>query len=158
MSINKVMITGNLTRDAELRQTPSGTSILSFGVAVNDRRRNQQTGEWEDYANFIECTIFGRRAQALSQYLVKGTKVAIEGRLHYSSWEDRNSGQRRSKVDVTVDEIEFMSSRNGGGSGSSYGGGSSYGNASYNNAPAQRSQNIPEPPAPSAYDDEDIPF
>ena len=158
MSINKVMITGNLTRDAELRQTPSGTSILSFGVAVNDRRRNQQTGEWEDYANFIECTIFGRRAQALSQYLVKGTKVAIEGRLHYSSWEDRNSGQRRSKVDVTVDEIEFMSSRNGGGSGSSYGGGSSYGNASYNNVPAQRSQNIPEPPAPSAYDDEDIPF
>ena len=111
MSINRVMISGNLTRDAELRTTPSGTSILSFGVAVNDRRRNAN-GEWEDYANFIDCTMFGRRAEALAQYLTKGVKVAIEGRLHYSAWDDRNTGQRRSKVDVTVDELEFMSSRN----------------------------------------------
>lgn len=146
MSINKVMITGNLTRDAELRTTPSGTSVLNMGVAVNDRRRNNQTNEWEDYANFIDCTMFGRRAEALAQYLTKGTKVAIEGRLHYSSWEDRNTGQKRSKVDVTVDEVEFMSSRNSGGNGS----------ASYD-AP-QRSQQMPEPPAPSAYNDEDIPF
>lgn len=153
MSINKVMISGNLTRDAELRTTPGGTAILNFGVAVNDRRRNQQTGEWEDYANFVDCTMFGRRAEALAQYLNKGTKVAIEGRLHYSSWEDRNSGQRRSKLDVTVDELEFMSSRNGGGSYD--GGGSSYGGG---NAQPQRSQSIPEPPAPSAYNDEDIPF
>ena len=160
MSINKVLLTGNLTRDAELRQTPSGTSILNFGVAVNDRRRNQQTGEWEDYANFIDCTMFGRRAEALSQYLVKGTKVAIEGRLHYSSWEDRNTGAKRSKVDVTVDELEFMSSRNsGGGNGGSYNsnGGSYNSGNSYNAAP-QRSRDIPEPPASSAYEDEDIPF
>lgn len=130
MSINKVMITGNLTRDAELRTTPSGTSILNFGVAVNDRRRNQN-GEWEDYANFIDCTMFGRRAESLQNYLKKGLKVAIEGRLHYSSWEDRNTGQRRSKVDVTVDEIEFMSSRGEGGGnygGGNYGGGSYGGN------------------------------
>ena len=172
MSINKVMITGNLTRDSELRQTPGGTSILNFGVAVNDRRRNQQTGEWEDYANYIDCTMFGRRGEALNQYLTKGTKVAVEGRLHYSSWEDRNTGQKRSKVDVTVDELEFMSSRTGGGNGGGYGGGGSYGggggsygggnstggNGGYTNAPAQRSQNIPEPPAPSAYDDDEIPF
>lgn len=155
MSINKVMITGNLTRDAELRSTPSGTSILSLGVAVNDRRRNQQTGDWEDYANFIDCNMFGRRADALAPYLKKGTKVAIEGRLHYSSWEDRNTGQRRSKVDVTIDELEFMSSRNSaGGNGGSYGGG----DGSYNASAQQRSQTIPEPPAPSAYNDEDIPF
>ncbi len=160
MSINKVLISGNLTRDAELRSTASGTSILAFGVAVNDRRRNQN-GEWEDYANFVDCTMFGRRADALAQYLTKGTKVAIEGRLHYSSWEDRNGGGRRSKLDVTVDEIEFMSSRNGGGNGGnnaapSYGGGNSnqYGNASSN----QRSQYISEAPAPAAYNDEDIPF
>lgn len=159
MSINKVMISGNLTRDAELRSTPSGTAILSLGVAVNDRRRNNATGEWEDYANFIDCNMFGRRAEALAQYLTKGTKVAIEGRLHYSSWDDRNTGQRRSKVDVTIDELEFMSSRNGGGNGGSYGGGNSYGgNGGSYNAPAQRSQVIPEPPAPSAYNDEDIPF
>lgn len=169
MSINRVMISGNLTRDAELRTTPSGTSILSFGVAVNDRRRNQN-GEWEDYANFIDCTMFGRRAEALAQYLTKGVKVAIEGRLHYSSWEDRNSGQRRSKVDVTVDELEFMSSRNGGGgqnydAGNSYGGGNNYGGqnagGNYGGQSYQQPQGnvVPEAaPAPSAYDDSDIPF
>lgn len=178
MSINKVMITGNLTRDAELRTTPSGTSILNLGVAVNDRRRNQN-GEWEDYANFIDCTMFGRRAEALAQYLTKGVKVAIEGRLHYSSWEDRNSGQRRSKVDVTIDELEFMSSRNGGGQGydaggnsygggygnqnagggNNYGNGGGYGGSSFQQQPqSQQGSVVPEPPTPSAYDDSDIPF
>lgn len=161
MSINKVMISGNLTRDAELRSTPSGTSILSFGVAVNDRRRNQN-GEWEDYANFVDCTMFGRRADALSQYLTKGTKVAIEGRLHYSSWEDRNTGARRSKLDVTVDELEFMSSRNNGGNGNGgnqgYGNNQSYGGGNNSAAQQQRSSYIPEAPAPAAYNDEDIPF
>ena len=166
MSINRVMISGNLTRDAELRTTPSGTAILSFGVAVNDRRRNAN-GEWEDYANFIDCTMFGRRAEALAQYLTKGVKVAVEGRLHYSSWEDRNSGQRRSKVDVTVDELEFKSSRNGGGqgydAGSGYGGGNYGGQNAGGNYGGQSYQQpqgnvVPEPPAPSAYDDSDIPF
>lgn len=157
MSINKVLISGNLTRDAELRSTASGTSILAFGVAVNDRRRNQN-GEWEDYANFVDCTMFGRRADALAQYLTKGTKVAIEGRLHYSSWEDRNGGGRRSKLDVTVDELEFMSSRNGSnGSGNNN---QSYAQNSgqYNAGSNQRSQYISEAPAPAAYNDEDIPF
>lgn len=111
MSINKVMITGNLTRDMETSTTAGGTTIGRLGVAVNDRRRNQN-GEWEDYANFVDCTLFGRRADALAQYLTKGTKVAIDGRLHYSSWE--KDGQKRSKLDVTVDEIEFMSTRQGG--------------------------------------------
>lgn len=187
MSINRVMISGNLTRDAELRTTPSGTSILSFGVAVNDRRRNAN-GEWEDYPNFIDCTMFGRRAESLQNYLKKGLKVAIEGRLHYSSWEDRNSGQRRSKIDVTVDELEFMSSRGdsnnnsyGSQQGSNYGAqqdgydngsqgghdggyqnsGAAYGGGQSNyDAPAQRSQepNISEAPTPGAYNDEDIPF
>ena len=112
MSINKVLISGNLTRDAELRATSGGMSILSFGVAVNDRRKNSQTGEWEDYANFIDCTLFGKRAEALAQYLTKGLKVTVEGKLHYSSWDDCNGGGKRSKLDVTVDEIELMSSRN----------------------------------------------
>lgn len=166
MSINRVMISGNLTRDAELRTTPSGTSILSFGVAVNDRRRNAN-GEWEDYANFIDCTMFGRRAEALAQYLTKGVKVAIEGRLHYSAWDDRNTGQRRSKVDVTVDELEFMSPRNGGGqgydAGGNYGGGNYGGQNAGGNYGGQSYQQpqgnvVPEPPTPSAYDDSDIPF
>jgi single-strand DNA-binding protein len=108
MSINIVSISGNLTRDAELRTLDSGTTVANIGVAVNDRRKNQHTGEWEDYANFIDCKLFGRRAEALAPKLAKGTKVAISGRLHYSSWEDRNTGQRRSKLDVIVDEIELM--------------------------------------------------
>lgn len=107
MSINKVIISGNLTRDAELRQTQGGTSVLQMGVAVNDRRKNPSTGEWEDVPNFVDCVLFGTRADKVAQYLAKGTKVAIEGRLRYRAWEQ--DGARRSKLEVVVDEIEFMS-------------------------------------------------
>ena len=109
MSINRVVVSGNLTRDPELRATPGGTQVLGFGVAVNDRRRNQQTGEWEYYPNFIDCTMFGNRAEALSRILRKGMKVAIEGKLRYSSWEDKNGGGRRSKVEIIPDEVVLMS-------------------------------------------------
>ena len=106
MSINRVVISGNLTRDAELRQTASGTSVLTLGVAVNERHKNPN-GQWEDRANFIDCIIFGTRAQAVSKYLSKGSKVSIEGKLRQSTWE--RDGQKRSKIEVVVDEIEFMS-------------------------------------------------
>ncbi len=109
MSINRVLVTGNLTRDPELRATQSGSQVLSFGIAVNDRRKNPQTGEWEDYPNFVDCTMFGTRAEKLANYIAKGSKVAIEGKLRYSSWE--KDGERRSKLEVIVDEIEFMSRR-----------------------------------------------
>ena len=111
MSINRVVITGNLTRDGELRSTQSGMHVLGFGVAVNDRRKNQQTGEWEDYPNYIDCAVFGARAESLSRYLSKGAKVAIEGKLRWSQWE--REGQKRSKIEVIVDEIEFLSARDG---------------------------------------------
>lgn len=122
MSINRVVISGNLTRDGELRSTAGGMSILKMGVAVNDRRKNQQTGEWEDVPNFVDVTMFGARADALAQYLVKGTKVTIEGKLRWSSWETPQ-GEKRSKLEVVVDEIEFMSSRDGGGQGGGFSGG-----------------------------------
>ena len=131
MGINKVMITGNLTRDPELREMPSGMAVLRFCVAVNDRRKNQQTGEWEDYANFVDCTMFGNRATSVSKFINKGSKVAIEGKLNYSTWE--KDGVKRSKLSVNVNEIEFMSRSNGGDGG--YNGG--YNNAAgsgYNNA------------------------
>lgn len=76
-------------------------------MAVNDRRKNQQTGEWEDYPNFVDCTMFGSRAEKVSRYLTKGCKVAVEGKLRYSQWE--RDGQKRSKLEVIVEEIEFMS-------------------------------------------------
>ena len=107
MSINRVIISGNLTRDGELRRTQSGMAILALGVAVNDRRRDPQTGEWGDYANFIDCVMFGSRAEGLANYLTKGTKVAIEGKLRWSQWE--RDGKKRSKIEVIADEIEFMS-------------------------------------------------
>lgn len=107
MSINRVNISGNLTRDPELRATTGGTQVLSFGMAVNDRRKNQQTVEWEDYPNFVDCTMFGSRAEKISRYLTKGCKVAVEGKLRYSQWE--RDGQKRSKLEVIVEEIEFMS-------------------------------------------------
>lgn len=112
MSINRVNISGNLTRDPELRATAGGTQVLSFGVAVNDRRRNAQTGEWEDYPNFVDCTMFGNRAEAVGRFLAKGMKVAIEGKLRYSSWE--RDGQKRSKLEVIVDEIDVMVRREQG--------------------------------------------
>lgn len=112
-NINRVTLSGRLTQDATIRQTPGGTQILSFGIAVNDRRKNPQTGEWEDVPNFIDCIIFGTRGQALMQYLTKGQKIALEGKLRWSSWE--KDGQRRSKIEVIVDEVELMSGMQQGG-------------------------------------------
>lgn len=109
MSINRVVITGNLTYDPSVRETATGTVVLGFGMAVNDRHRNQQTGEWEDYPNFIDCAMFGARAKAVAPYLQKGSKVAVEGRLHWNQWEQ--DGQKKSKVSVVVDNIEFMQGR-----------------------------------------------
>lgn len=110
MSINKVFISGNLTREPELRQTQGGMQILSFGIAVNDRRKSNETGEWEEVPNFVDCIVFGNRADALSRLLRKGMKVSIEGKIRYSSWETRE-GSKRSKIEVAVDEIEFMEQR-----------------------------------------------
>lgn len=113
MSINRVIVSGNLTREPEVRTTASGNPVMGFGIAVNDRRKNSQTGEWEDYPNFIDCTMFGARAQSVSRFLSKGSKVAIEGKLRWSQWEN-NEGQKRSKIEIIVDEIEFMSSISNG--------------------------------------------
>ena len=108
MNINTAIITGNLTRDPELRQTASGTSVLQFSVAVNDRAK--VNGEWTDRANYIDCTMFGTRADSLSKLLHKGSKVAVQGKLHWSSWE--KDGQKRSKVDIWPDTVELLTSRN----------------------------------------------
>lgn len=148
MSINRVIISGNLTRDPELRSTAGGMSILGFGVAVNDRRRNAQTGEWEDYPNYIDCTMFGARAESLSRILTKGMKVSIEGKLRWSQWE--KDGQKRSKIEVIVDELEFMSSRNNNNNNG--GGYSDSGSSNYRSMPA------PVVDASSSIYDEDIPF
>ena len=113
--LNTVSIGGNLCRNAELRATASGMVVLTFGVAVNESRKNQQTGEYEDYPNYVDCTMFGRRAESVSRYLTKGTYVALTGRLHQNRWQNKD-GQNRSKLEVTVDNIHFESrgERDGG--------------------------------------------
>lgn len=105
-NINRVVIAGNLTRDPELRSTQSGMQVLGFGVAVNDSRKNPQTGEWEDRPNYVDCVLFGTRAQSLSQIMAKGMKVCVEGKLRYSSWE-ANDGSKRSKLEVVADNVEL---------------------------------------------------
>lgn len=107
MGINRVVLSGNLTRDPDLRATQSGTMVLLFGIAVNDRRKNPSTGEWEDHPNFVECTLFGERAAGLAPILSKGSKIALEGKLRWSQWE--HDGQKRSKLEVIVDNIDLCS-------------------------------------------------
>lgn len=109
-NINRVMLSGNLTRSPELKTTPGGMAVLQMGLACNGSRKNQQTGQWEDVPNYFDLVMFGGRAQAVSQYLGKGSKVAVEGKLRWRQWTDQN-GQNRSKVEVVVDEIAFMSGR-----------------------------------------------
>lgn len=131
--INAVCISGNLTRDPELRATRGGSAVLDFCVAVNDRRRNQQTGEWEDHANYVNCSLYGKRAESLHRHMYKGQKVAVQGRLRYRSWTGED-GQKRDRLDVAVDEIAFLDGKGGG--------------------PAQQQ---PRPARPELYDSE-IPF
>lgn len=151
MSINRVVISGNLTRDPEVRTTQSGMPVMSIGVAVNDRRRNSQTGEWEDHANYIDCTMFGNRAQNVSQYLSKGSKVTLEGKLRWSQWE--RDGQKRSKIEVIIDDIDF----GGRGGGQSQNGNQIQGN-SYGDASAYSAPQTPVVDTTSSVYDEDIPF
>jgi single-strand DNA-binding protein len=105
--LNSVTLGGNLTRDPELRYTQGGTAVLSMSVAVNESRKDGN-GEWTDYPNYIDMTLFGKRAESVSDYLSKGTYVAVTGRLHQNRWE--KDGQKRSKVEVVVDNIHFQSS------------------------------------------------
>lgn len=142
MSVNQVAVTGNLTRAPELRATQGGTPVLSFGIAVNDRRKNV-AGQWEDVPNFFECVTFGNRATALSDILAKGMKVAIAGKLHYSSWE--KDGQKHSKVDIIANDVELMQNRKPQQEPQQY------------QQPQQTQAFAPQPPTMDMYSD-DIPF
>ena len=108
--VNSCVLVGNLTRDVALKQTNSGTSILNIGIAVNERVKNSQTGEWTDRANFFNCTCFGKRAEGLAKILHKGMKVAVSGHLRYNQWEN-DKGEKSSSVEIVVDDVEFMSQR-----------------------------------------------
>lgn len=107
MAINSVSIAGRLTRDAELKQA-GYTTVCEFCIAVNERRKNRNTDEWEDVPNYFDVTMFGKYAEAVAPRLLKGTKVFVDGKLHYSSWQAQD-GTKRSKVTINADAIETAS-------------------------------------------------
>lgn len=110
MSINRVVLTGNLTRDAELKQTAGGMAIVKMRLAVNDRRKNASTGQWEDSPNYIDVTMFGARGEAVSRFLSKGKQIAVEGKLRWHEWESA-AGEKRSGIEVVADDIELLGGR-----------------------------------------------
>ena len=123
-NLNKVMLMGNLTRDPELRYTPSNTPVATIGIAVNRRWRNQ-SGEDQEETTFVDCEAWGRTAEVMSQYLQKGRPVFVEGRLRLDQWQDRE-GNNRSRLKVVIEGFQFIDSRGGeggGGGGGDYGGG-----------------------------------
>lgn len=137
-SFNKVILMGNFTRDPELRFLPNNTAVCDMGLAVNDRYQNKATGQWEDRPNFVDCTAFGRTAENISKFFAKGRPIFIEGKLRFEQWEDRQSGQKRSKLKVVVDTWQFVDSKDsagaggGGGQGGDGHAGGGYGNRQQN--------------------------
>ena len=121
---SKAIITGNLTRDPELRTTPSGTSVCGFTVAVN-RVYKDTNGEQKEDVSFIDCSAWGKLGEMISQYAKKGSGVLVSGRLDQRSWEDKNGGGKRSRVEIVVEDFNFVGSANRDGASSSYSGASS---------------------------------
>ncbi|MEX2448497.1 MAG: single-stranded DNA-binding protein [Solirubrobacterales bacterium] len=118
-NINVVVITGNLTRDPELRSTPGGTSVCKLRVAVNSRRKDQ-SGNWVDKPNYFDVTVWGAQGENCANYLSKGRPVAVEGRLDWREWEDKEGGKRQS-VEVIANSVQFLGSRDSGGNDSGNG-------------------------------------
>lgn len=109
-NFNKVYLMGNLTRDPEIRYTPSGTAVAKFGLAVN-RSFRRQDGQQQDEVCFVDITAFGRQAEVISEYCSKGRPLFVEGRLHLNQWQDQQTNQRRSKLEVTLESFQFLGSR-----------------------------------------------
>src|SRR5438093_2673773 len=115
-NLNKVLLMGNLTRDPEVRYTPKGTAVTELGIAVN-RVYTGENGEKREEVTFVDVTVWGRTAENVGEYLRKGRPVLIEGRLQLDSWEDKQSGQKRNKLKVVADNVQFLGSRGSGGGG-----------------------------------------
>jgi single-strand DNA-binding protein len=122
-SINVVVITGNLTRDPELRSTGGGTPVCDLRVAVNSRRKDGQTGEWVDKPNYFDVTVWGAQGENCANYLSKGRPVAVEGRLDWSEWEAKDGSGKRQAVRIVANSVQFLGSRDGSGGGGNEGGG-----------------------------------
>jgi single-strand DNA-binding protein len=159
-NFNKVYLIGNLTRDPELRVTPKGTAICQFGLAVN-RQFKDESGALRDETTFVDIEAWGRQGETISKYCTKGRPLFVEGRLKFDQWEDKTSGQKRSKLKVVLEGFQFLGSGQrdgapGGGGGGGYAGDSEQAPSPERHAPPPRSS--APPPMAAENLDEDVPF
>jgi single-strand DNA-binding protein len=145
-NINRVVLTGNLTRDPELRTTPSGMSVCSLRIACNTRRKDG-SGNWVDKPNYFDVTVWGAQGENCAQYLAKGRPLAVDGRLEWREWEDKE-GHKRQSVDIIADSVQFLGSREGGENGGRF--------TPQSDVPADTSDYASAPAGSSG--DDDIPF
>jgi single-strand DNA-binding protein len=144
-SFNKVFLLGNLTRDPEVRYTPKGSAVADLGIAVN-RVYTLDTGEKREEVTFVDVTLWARLAEIAGEYLKKGRPVFIEGRLQLDSWDDKQTGQKRSRLRVIGETMQLLGSRGGGGAGEE------------DSRPASKPAAPPKSSAPAEPDDDEIPF
>jgi single-strand DNA-binding protein len=147
-NINRVILTGNLTRDPELRSLPSGTSVCNLRVASNTRRKDSSTGEWVDKPNYFDVTVWGAQGENCAQYLSKGRPLAVDGRLEWREWQDKE-GNKRQSVDIIADSVQFLGSREGSENGGRF--------TPQSDVPADTGD-FQTAPASAGGSDDDIPF
>ena len=151
-NINSVVITGNLTRDPELRNTPSGTAVCSLRVAVNSRRK--EGDQWVDKPNYFDVTVWGAQGENCATYLSKGRPVAVQGRLDWREWEARDGSGKRQSVEIIAETVQFLGSRDGGGQPAGGNGFTPQTDVPTDNSDFQQ----PEPVGAGSAGDDDIPF
>jgi single-strand DNA-binding protein len=166
-SLNKVMLIGNLTRDPELRVTPKGTAICQFGLAVN-RQFKDESGATRDETTFVDIEAWGKQGETVAKYLTKGRPLFVEGRLKLDTWDDKTTGQKRSKMKVVLENFQFLGGREGGEGGgapgaapraASTGGDEGIDQTIERHTPPARTATKPTPPPPPQDNiDEDVPF
>ncbi len=153
-NLNKVMLIGNLTRDPELRHTPSGKVVSELGLAINRTWSNDQ-GQKQEETTFVDVSVWGRQAEVIQQYVTKGSPIYIEGRLQLDTWDDKTTGQKRSKMRVVCENFQFIGSKGGQGSG---GGGSSPQTSRSSEPSAGSPQGASAAPMDDFQEEDDIPF
>jgi len=150
-NINRVVLTGNLTRDPDLRATGTGTSVCSLRLAVNTRRKNNSTGAWEEKPNYFDVTVWGAQGENCARFLSKGRPVAVDGRLEWREFQDKQGNQRQA-IDIIADAVQFLGGRDdaGGGNGNGF--------TPRSDIPADTSDFTPVPAGGGTAPDDDIPF
>jgi len=158
-NVNVVVVTGNLTRDPELRHTGGGTAICELRVAVNSRRKDGQSGQWVDKPNYFDVVVWGAQGENCANYLAKGRPVAVEGRLDWREWEAKDGSGKRQAVQIVANSVQFLGSRDGGGGQPGNGGGGGGGGFSpSSDVPADSSDFETAPAGGGGGSEDDIPF